>query len=458
MLTREALAFSELGQLWREVNGSADFASPVTDPEVVGYVTTVVRSMIRERNLVVGEITVDGDTFTGVAQAKVSPRLTKRFEFEISPDSKTFGAINADEIEAFSEVVEFKGTRSGKTLNCKVSQCGGRCLKGGEKCRQTMSSDERKAHDKALKKVGTVETSLAKKRREMKESREKEAAAAKVSTKKPDETPVKSKSKKTTNTSSETQAKRKPSPKDEEKPPKKTSNPKESSLDASKKAKPPSKQLLLEETEKFLSNYSQKAAESEKDGSVGGPRQRIVEAHRIIKEGSFPKMTPSEQSDFFETMNNAGGSRYNGGSNNPALISNIAALQQEHLYGSLNSSQKTALVKEVLKNNFGDIPSEFRDAKNPRIQGIAKDMMERKEQIESPPAKNLNKGSKERNRFKWIDKQINNPDIPESAKKLLRTMPVGMARPFPVGGSRTSQRAWDEWAKYALVQAGLDYD
>jgi hypothetical protein len=111
--------------------------------------------MIKERNLSIGKITLNGDTFTGVAQTKVSPRLTKRFKFEISPDSKTFGAINTEEIEAFSEIVEFrgKGSRAGKTLNCKVAQCGGRCLKAGEECRLTRTDAEKQAHSAALKKT-----------------------------------------------------------------------------------------------------------------------------------------------------------------------------------------------------------------------------------------------------------------------------------------------------------------
>jgi hypothetical protein len=176
MLTEEAIAFAELGKLAREFNFAEEQA--VTDPEVLAYVNGIVRSMISGRNLSVVGVTVDGDTFKGEARVKVSPRLTKRFGFEISPDSKSFEALNADDIEKFAEPVEFKA--GSKTLKCKVEQCGGRCLKGGEKCRLTMKPEERKAHDKALRKVGTVETSLAKKRREMKEARAKEAATPKT--------------------------------------------------------------------------------------------------------------------------------------------------------------------------------------------------------------------------------------------------------------------------------------
>jgi hypothetical protein len=163
-------AFAELGQLFKESSFAQSGGQPITDSEVLDYVNGVVRSMIRDRNLSVVGVTVDGDTFKGEARVKTSLRLTKRFSFEISPDFKTFQSLNAEEIEKFAEPVEFRAS-GGKTLKCKIQQCGGRCLKGKEKCRITMNAEERKAHDKALRKVGTVETSLAKKRRETKEAK-----------------------------------------------------------------------------------------------------------------------------------------------------------------------------------------------------------------------------------------------------------------------------------------------
>jgi hypothetical protein len=174
LLANRIEAFASLGQLVREFQEQSQEQS-ITDPDTLAYVTGVIRSMISGRNLSVVGVTVDGDTFKGEARVKVNPRLTKRFSFAIAPDSKTFQPLNADEIEKFAEPVEFRAA-GGKTLKCKIEQCGGRCLKGGEKCRLGMKPEERKAHEVALRKVGTVDTSLAKKRREMKARREKAAA------------------------------------------------------------------------------------------------------------------------------------------------------------------------------------------------------------------------------------------------------------------------------------------
>jgi hypothetical protein len=181
VLTKHAIAYAELGQLFKKSIFADSEEQAVTDPEVLTYVNGIVRSMISGRSLSVVGVTVDGGTFKGEARVKVSPRLTKRFGFAISLDSKTFEPLNADEIEEFADSgasamsraspVEFKV--GGKILKCKIEQCGGRCLKAKEKCRLTMSPAEKKAHDKALRKVGTVDTSLAKKRREMKEVRNK---------------------------------------------------------------------------------------------------------------------------------------------------------------------------------------------------------------------------------------------------------------------------------------------
>ena len=181
MLTREAIAFSELGQAFRGL--ALDFADEaVTDEETLGEIRSVYEKRLRGRITRFVNVTLDdGGNFKGRFEQYVNPRLTKRFSFIFGSDEIQFKALNADDIEKFSEGVEdfAKTKRDAKNFKCKIGPCGGRCLKGGEACRQTMTPEEKRVHDKALRNKGRVDTSLAKKRREMKAGREKTALDAK---------------------------------------------------------------------------------------------------------------------------------------------------------------------------------------------------------------------------------------------------------------------------------------
>lgn len=177
MLTKEAISFAELGQVFRGL--AVNFADEaVTDEETLGEIRSVYEKRLRGRITRMSDVTLDDDgNFKGRFEQYVNPRLTKRFSFIFGSDEVQFKALNADDIERFSEGVEdfAKSKRDAKNFKCKVAPCGGRCLKGGEACRQTMTPEEKRSHDKALRNKGRVDTSLAKKRREMKAGREKAA-------------------------------------------------------------------------------------------------------------------------------------------------------------------------------------------------------------------------------------------------------------------------------------------
>lgn len=181
MLTQQAIAFSRLGKLWQEV--APTFADTV-DADALRLVQQGLQQGLGRRITKLVGVTKDEDgTFKGEFQQYVSPRLTKRFSFVYGEDELTFKSLNGDDIEKFSEEIEdfarqSKSGRAGKSLNCKVEQCGGRCLRSGEFCRLTPTTEQKKLWSQASgKNLATKpETSLAKKRREAKEGRAKEVA------------------------------------------------------------------------------------------------------------------------------------------------------------------------------------------------------------------------------------------------------------------------------------------
>lgn len=179
----------------RPDRGAVQFAEAeaVTDSATLSLIRSVYEKRLRGKVTKLVNVTLDdADNFVGEFQQYVSPRLTKRFTFTFGNGIVQFKSINADDIEKFSEETEdFATKRDAKNFKCKIAPCGGRCLKGGEACRQTMTPEERKAHATALRNKGRVDTSLAKKRREMKEARAAEAKAkeaAKTKEKRPRKT------------------------------------------------------------------------------------------------------------------------------------------------------------------------------------------------------------------------------------------------------------------------------
>ncbi len=187
MLTREARAFAKVGQLFKELSFADSGKQAVTDSKTLSLVQSgLQKSLGRRITLLAGVTKTDAGTFSGEFQQYVNPRLTKRFSFTFGENEISFKPLNPDDIERFSErddEADFartsKSGRAGKSLNCKVEQCGGRCLRGGESCRLTPTEEQKKLWAAASgKNLATKpDTSLAKKRREMKENRVRIAEA-----------------------------------------------------------------------------------------------------------------------------------------------------------------------------------------------------------------------------------------------------------------------------------------
>lgn len=178
MLTKEAIAFAQLGRLAREFANFKE-SNQVTDAEELADITAALQIGKQKRITKLVGVTVDEDgTYSGEFQQYISPRLTKRFTFVFGEDEISFKPINAEQITKFSEDVEdfarqSKSGKAGKALNCKIEQCGGRCLKGGETCRTTPTPEQKKLWASASgKNLATKQdTSLAKKRRETAEKK-----------------------------------------------------------------------------------------------------------------------------------------------------------------------------------------------------------------------------------------------------------------------------------------------
>jgi hypothetical protein len=177
MLTSYAIAFARLGRLAREFANFKESA-PVTDPSELADITKALQIGKQKRITKLVGVTVDEDgTYEGEFQQYVNPRLTKRFTFTFGESEISFKLINTEQIARFSDTEDFarqsKSGRAGKALNCRIEQCGGRCLKGGESCRTTPTSEQKELWKSASGKNRATkpDTSLAKKRRETAEQK-----------------------------------------------------------------------------------------------------------------------------------------------------------------------------------------------------------------------------------------------------------------------------------------------
>lgn len=173
-LTKEAIAFAELGRLSRLSIEFAD-GSSVVDPSVLSDVADVIKGQYKswDADCRILKCTLDGDTFRGEFSDRINLRLVKRYQFTATPTKLSYKLINPEVVENFAEDFAVKRTKP-----CpKGTICGGGCISAKKECTSEMSPEQKAAHQKALRKAGTVDTSLAKKRRQAKETRITEAKA-----------------------------------------------------------------------------------------------------------------------------------------------------------------------------------------------------------------------------------------------------------------------------------------
>lgn len=142
MLTERILSFAELGRL--AFNLTSDFAETITDPDVLDDVQEVLEMDAGAIDRLY-DVMLDGETFSGKAEQRISLAKSRVFEFRISPTRIYFKPLNAAEMaeyvdtdEGWSEIVEFaaKSGKAGKKLNCKAGnyQCGGACINESRGC------------------------------------------------------------------------------------------------------------------------------------------------------------------------------------------------------------------------------------------------------------------------------------------------------------------------------------
>lgn len=105
------------------------------------------------------EVKVEGQNIVGVFLDYVSPTLTRRFNFIITPNDVSYQMVNTGAETQFSEYLEFvkvatpkvaktgaksKATKSGKARQCtegKSHPCGATCISVSKKCKQPLSEN-----------------------------------------------------------------------------------------------------------------------------------------------------------------------------------------------------------------------------------------------------------------------------------------------------------------------------
>lgn len=155
-------AFAALGRACQ----SLSFAESITDKSILADLKDVLEEDSGRLDRLY-DVTLDGQTFSGRADQRISLGKTRVFEFTISPNQIGFKPINsadlaeyADTDEGWAEIVEYaaKSGRSGMKLNCKPGnyQCGGACLNESRRCTKTPNMKQQAKINTALEKAGAL--------------------------------------------------------------------------------------------------------------------------------------------------------------------------------------------------------------------------------------------------------------------------------------------------------------
>lgn len=103
------------------------------------------------------EVENDGEKITGIFLDKISPSVTKRYRFTITPDKISYQLENPDDIDNadFAEL-EFAAK---KQKNCtKGTACGNTCIAAGRQCNQKPSPQTQQAIKQVVSKAPTTST------------------------------------------------------------------------------------------------------------------------------------------------------------------------------------------------------------------------------------------------------------------------------------------------------------
>ncbi len=138
---------------------SADSKS-ITDPQLLLELRDILQTQYQDGISAIPEARLNADdSFSGVFEDEVSPKLIKRFKFTISADDTiAYKLLNAADVENFTEELEFAtaATTKKKKKNCtKGTSCGIGCISATKTCRKAPDAGTKKKTAELRKKVST---------------------------------------------------------------------------------------------------------------------------------------------------------------------------------------------------------------------------------------------------------------------------------------------------------------
>ncbi len=152
-----------------------DFAETKTrlsEPEILLDLKKLLENQYLDGITGISAFIDETEKITGIFEDKVSEQVTKRYAFKVSNEAISYKLLNTDQLQEadFSEDELNFTEKKGKTC-VKGTRCGSACISASKTCRLDMTTEQRKVHETILRKVGKVDSSLAKKRREKKFAR-----------------------------------------------------------------------------------------------------------------------------------------------------------------------------------------------------------------------------------------------------------------------------------------------
>jgi len=168
------LDYEDIGR--RLVSSFTEYSQiPIRDSEDLLDLKKLLESNYRDGITSIPKAFIDQKgSISGIFEDRINANLTKRYDFEISSNEISYKLQNPDEVSNtdFSEVDLIEFSTGSKQKNCtRGTKCGGSCISASKACRKSMDPGQRKLHEALLRRIGTVETSLAKKRQEAKAAR-----------------------------------------------------------------------------------------------------------------------------------------------------------------------------------------------------------------------------------------------------------------------------------------------
>lgn len=141
--------------------GTANFAetdsTKIADPQLLLQLRDILQSQYQDGITAIPEARLNSDdSFSGIFEDEVNPKLIKRFNFTISADDTiAYKLLNPADVENFTEELEFAAAAAKKKKkNCtKGINCGGSCIAATKTCRKAVDAGTKKKTAELRKKV-----------------------------------------------------------------------------------------------------------------------------------------------------------------------------------------------------------------------------------------------------------------------------------------------------------------